>query len=325
VRSHISVIVLAAALASAPVAVPPVVAVPAPDTSADVAHVAEAAVPSANGRLLFRRTGDLYSVKATGTGQRRLTTTGDTEGGAQWSPDGTRIAFSRRGDIWVMSAGGGHARRVTTHPGPDVNPTWSRDGTRLAFQSRRGPHLLNDIYRLRSTVPYGRAVRLTDAEPTVPGSSACDWDEYEQPQWSPVGNRILLVHRCGHEYDFDDPSPEVVDATTGATVVDGLPALGNDPVWAPGGTRIAWTNDDYAFDFGNYCVSRVDLDGRNRVDVTPCGTESEALPDSRFPVWSPDGRKITFTQDGDAWVTRPDGATRSLLRQDAAPLSWKSR
>jgi len=57
-----------------------------------------------------------------------------------WSPDGTRIAFERRGDVWVMRADGTGRTRLTRTPNTrDVpaDPTWSPDGKRIAFTSDR--------------------------------------------------------------------------------------------------------------------------------------------------------------------------------------------
>jgi WD40-like Beta Propeller Repeat len=61
---------------------------------------------------------------------------GASPGGDTWSPDGSRIAFIDRGDLWTMRADGSGARRLThtrkveTTEGPLL---WSPDGKAIAY------------------------------------------------------------------------------------------------------------------------------------------------------------------------------------------------
>jgi uncharacterized protein YjdB len=52
-----------------------------------------------------------------------------------WSPDGSELAFVRDGDIWIMKADGSGARNLTSSPAIDIQPAWSPDGSRLVFVS----------------------------------------------------------------------------------------------------------------------------------------------------------------------------------------------
>src|SRR4051812_35631278 len=76
------------------------------------AATAEAAFPGPNGKVAFDRGNDIWTVMPDGTGLTNLTNTPDIgEGGAAWSPDGTRIAFvsNRRYEVpnyWVMNSDG---------------------------------------------------------------------------------------------------------------------------------------------------------------------------------------------------------------------------
>lgn len=73
---------------------------------------------------------------------RRLFTARGTNGGAQWSPDGSKVAFvSSRGDhsfIGVYSGSDAPIRWMEPSTSRDASPRWSPDGTRLAFVRRPG-------------------------------------------------------------------------------------------------------------------------------------------------------------------------------------------
>src|SRR3954452_11683550 len=69
-------------------------------------------------------TSQLWVCDREGGNARRISWSGERNGGARWSPDGRQIAFlSDRGGkpgIYVMGVGGGEAREVTSHGGPIV-------------------------------------------------------------------------------------------------------------------------------------------------------------------------------------------------------------
>jgi Tol biopolymer transport system component len=78
--------------------------------------------------------GDLYLVRADGTGLRQVTTDAAVDRMPRWSPNGAAIAFfSNRGgafDIWKIRADGSELRRLTQ--GGGGVPVWSADGSRIA-------------------------------------------------------------------------------------------------------------------------------------------------------------------------------------------------
>ncbi len=79
---------------------------------------------------------ELFVLDVTTGEERRLTTRPGSEGGARYSPDGTRIAYHHQvGDtarIAVMDADGGGTRYVT-NGGLHYVPSWSPDGRWLIF------------------------------------------------------------------------------------------------------------------------------------------------------------------------------------------------
>ncbi|HZH02769.1 MAG TPA: hypothetical protein VEY30_03225 [Myxococcaceae bacterium] len=83
----------------------------------------------------FRGDGEIYVIKADGSGRTRLT---DIAGYAHWpptwSPDGDRIAFTSEGtegnpEIYVMNSDGTGLTRLTNDPAEDMFPAWQPSGS----------------------------------------------------------------------------------------------------------------------------------------------------------------------------------------------------
>lgn len=77
----------------------------------------------------------LYIADSNGVNLRPLTSSGTSNTGAVWSPDGTSVAFvSNRAfgsQVWVLSMFGGEARQLTRFRYGMTALTWSVDGTKL--------------------------------------------------------------------------------------------------------------------------------------------------------------------------------------------------
>jgi Tol biopolymer transport system component len=88
-------------------------------------------------------TRDLFTVRADGRGESRLTDLPGNEYYPDWSPDGQRIAFSSQvsygWDVFVMTRGANAAwsppRRIDAAAMPTVNVRWAPDGRSLALVS----------------------------------------------------------------------------------------------------------------------------------------------------------------------------------------------
>lgn len=85
---------------------------------------------------------EIYIINPDGTGERRLTYSGDGKNSnvPAWQPGGTLIAFmsSRDGDkeVYVMSPDGSDLQKLTDNDVFDAAYSWSADG-RLVFTSER--------------------------------------------------------------------------------------------------------------------------------------------------------------------------------------------
>jgi TolB protein len=91
--------------------------------------------------IAFMRLGDIWIVRADGSGARPLVSTVDEEGWPTWSPDGEKIAYvvgyERERTIWIVKADGTGARALTKPGHDDMGVAWSPRGDELVF-SRDG-------------------------------------------------------------------------------------------------------------------------------------------------------------------------------------------
>ncbi|MDR4988461.1 MAG: DPP IV N-terminal domain-containing protein [Bacteroidales bacterium] len=151
--------------------------------------------------------------------------------------------------------------------------SWSPDAGSIAYAStRRGKHgsLLNDLYLV--DVETGRRERLTHSR------------RASYPQFSPDGKRLYYVvneQGTGNIFyrDLEDGSEYRL------TSYEGDVQLGRIDMH-PDGTHLAF--------------ARFEEDGSRHIIVLDLVTGSEllfteAMHDDRYPLWSPDGRKLAYT------------------------------
>lgn len=235
---------------------------------------------------------DVYLVRPTGDGERRLTDHPAADFPAAVAPDGSALLVVRAEEV----EGGLRRERLLLQPlpagparqlGPLAthvrNPEWSADGRWIAFESDAAS--FRDLYRVDRSGAELR--RLTTHEA---GS-------YE-PRASPDGQWLAFVSSRDGDAELYRMRPD----GTGAQRLTAFHRDDAAPRWSPDGRSIAFVSN---------------REGLDRVFVmAPDGTlqrrlGSEGAFEEIDPVWSPDGRFLL--------VTRRDSlGASSLWREEVA-------
>jgi dipeptidyl aminopeptidase/acylaminoacyl peptidase len=124
---------------------------------------------SPDGRaIVYSRGGDIFTVRADGSGLRRLTSGTVVDSAPSVSPNGRVVVFERRSaagapaDLYTVGANGGSPRALTSTPDDEHEASFSPDGRAIVFVrsvEETGGGTADDLYSVR---PSGAALaRLT--------------------------------------------------------------------------------------------------------------------------------------------------------------------
>jgi Tol biopolymer transport system component len=233
----------------------------------------------------------LYTISPTGGKPRRLTEQGSDESPV-WSPDGSTIAFVHsEGDpsaisgpgaysyIEVLDAGGGDTRRLAQNDGTGLF-AWSPDGRTAAYK--------DEDDRLRSVASDGGSRRIIEL-----GRSDGVPETADSFDWAP-GGRMLVYSSRGQIY-FAAANGSVRWKDFRSRAVDSVD-------WSPDGSRLAFKTEQ-----GVYAM---DVDGRRlkRLSRSPFSD----------PVWSREGTRLAWVENGTIVISDPDGGKRLELAPTGA-------
>lgn len=165
----------------------------------------------------------IATMRADGSGQKKLTELRGEVWSLSWSPDGAWLATtgfrSGQSDVVLVNVKTGKKRWVTSTPLMEELPDWSPDGTRLVF-ARTVDAGNNDLFTVRADGKRQR--RLT---------TTANLDE-SYPAWAPDGTKIAYVQRtiAGNIREI-----ALMPNTPGAPPDTVYMAAGDDfePAWQP--------------------------------------------------------------------------------------------
>lgn len=202
-------------------------------------------------------------------------------------------------EIYTMNPDGSHQLRITNDGCANWHPSWTPGGARILFSvDCRGKR---DIYSMNPDGSDWRRLTMTTG-----------WDVAiaTRPFMSPNGQTIAFLYGLPpdnmHIWLMNSDGTNLRQLTTG-------PGTEDD-------TAIAWSPDSKQIVFrstrsGNWQLWRVNADGTGLTQLTNLSGEAHD------PAWSPDGKTIAFTSQGDLMLMNPDGSNIRLLPGPG----WESR
>lgn len=254
---------------------------------------AGATFPGANGRILYfgkvKGQYQVFSVRADGTGRRRLTNFKFGADVATATADGSMIAFASLADIWIMRADGSGKRRLTSRH-TDFSPAISPDGGRIAF-SRGTPRLIElmvmDADGTNTTVVVRRKGFQTYAVDWSPDGSRLAFTMSRNSD--NAHPRVFTVRPNGHDLARVPIvfSPNTIEDAVGAS-------------WSPDGSRFVFFAQPVHHGTPT-CATQNGFEC-NEVYVVGVGGGvptrlTHDRQDDYFPLWSPDGSQIALSHD----------------------------
>ncbi|MDQ3547202.1 MAG: S9 family peptidase, partial [Chloroflexota bacterium] len=260
----------------------------------------------------------LWLCDRDGSNKHRLTWSGDSNGMARWSPDGSKLVFlSDRGGssgIHVLPVAGGEPREVTSHKAPVNDLQWSPDSDRIAYITQVDPDNIEESEPDAKAAPKVRSTRRLDYKwdgrgflgekrnqlfvVNVENGQRRQLTEVAQdhmlPQWSPDGSRLGVLRMTGTGFDA---RLVLIDVESGEEQVIEQ-SLGRPGTWSwsPSGDRIIMAADPDETGQSDWYVADVAAGSVRQVtDDLPIhvGSLAWGLAAQERPVWL-DERQVLF-------------------------------
>jgi TolB protein len=241
---------------------------------------AAAAFPGSNGKLVFLRSGDLYTMDPDGGNLIHLDTTGRRgRSRPSWSPDGGQIVFNRccTADFDYIDLVDADGQNQTNVWDGD-NVAWGADGNSLLYQGYNPSPDFDGRFSIW-TVDLDTHDTMSLSHPTL--QHGYDW----WPAASPDGASIAFVRCCFKhpaQSQWNDIFIMAADGS-GETRLTNNGVNDLSPDWAPDGSRIVFTRGRH--------VALMDPDGSHLVILRPGSNRRDSSP-----VFSPDGTEIAFVR-----------------------------
>jgi Tol biopolymer transport system component len=247
---------------------------------------------SADGRtIVFARSGDVYSVRADGSGERMLTSGPEVDGRPIFSPNGKVVVFERRAsegaprDLYTVRAGGGSPHALTTTAADEHEASISADGCMIAFVRSAGlpsGGTADDIFSVR---PAGIHLRRLTSTPGL--------DEFA-PHYFGEENIVFSRGQSGDGADaYADVYTMRENGSQVRSLVHGAGSAFVEDV-APDGHALLFRRDQGLW------VKRIGPGGAHKLSQLPDGSETNS-------VFSSDSRRVA------AFIASEDSESLSAI------------
>ncbi len=176
--------------------------------------------------------------------------------------------------------------RITSGTNQDA-PAWGPDGKRITFSSNQGIWVMSADGSNQKQV-FDSVV--WDGEPCFnnDGSKIYFASEYVSPTFS----KFISIHLVN------------TDGSNRAQLTNGADM--RSPAMSPDGSIVTYISKLS----GNYDLWIMDIDGSNNLRLT------DAPADELAPAWSPDGKSIIYSSEGDIWTVDRAGIHIKQLTDD---------
>jgi Tol biopolymer transport system component len=177
--------------------------------------------------------GDIYVIRADGTGLRQVTFGAPVDRVPRWSPDGERIAYFSTGggqiQAWTVRADGSDIRQMTDGEGTSI-VVWSPDGTTVAANSRFNSSGAKTLLQFDPNRPQEQR-ELPAPEPSL--------RPFIANSWSPDGQRLAGM------IGYSDQG--VVTLSMASGQYERLTSFGQWPVWLPDSRHLLFVSGGSGF------------------------------------------------------------------------------
>lgn len=236
--------------------------------------------------------------------------------GLNVSPDGQKYLFTAFSDIYVLEDGNSIPMPLIESPFICSDPVWSPDGKKIAYLTDKSGNMNLWLYDIASS----KSTQILKLD-----------EDINYPSWSPDGKKIAF-YLADPRNIWGKGTLQAIDiATKEVEKLHEALFVPSQPSWSPDGEIIALSAlDVYSSRFreGINKILLVSLKDKSEKFISPVEQRSLGMRAKNGPLWSPNGKWMTYVMDGLLWIINVDkkgnivGPPVRLTNELAEVPSW---